>query len=435
MALAQVSSVSRVVEYLRRLFGGKAHVPMLPAPRGAESTGAGFISPRETDATVDATAMRNLVTANPWAMAGIREIAQEIAARPVQVCIPDEDGKPADLGKAHPLAWFLSNQVRGYTLRQYVERQVINLLVTGELFAEVFGRPSATLPQVGTLIPHDPEDANPRVSGDETELLDFRISLPSGRYLVPRSRMVFCALSPAFGGPERFRGISPLYPLISELRGYAKDQGFQEARPRGSAGNLAIKFQDTSDVAKAGRTASMMNTIRERTGYTLALKGVEVSGLPESKEPDLVKDRQHEVKRAVMVALGIAPVTWDESVTNDSASEVQQRKERRMMRALSDLVWRQHESLVRLLARPGEMDAGLHIRSDWSGELEAEEQAAELARLGLEAKRAEVVKTYTGAGVPLAEAMRLASVDTETEAAHADRDEEARGARGRLRAV
>lgn len=435
MAIVQASAVGRVVAYLRRLFGGRPHVAMLPAPRVSESTGAGFISPRETDATVDATAMRALVTANPWAMAGIREIAQEIAARPVQVCLTDDEGRPVPLGKNHPLAWFLRNQVRGYTLRQYVERQVVNLLITGELFAEVYGRPTATLPQVGTLIPHDPEDANARVSGDETELLDFRVSLPSRRYLVPRDRMVFCALSPALGGAERFRGISPLYPLIPELRSYAKDQGYQEARPRGSAGNLAIKFSSTDDVARAGRIASQMNTIRERTGYTLALKGVEVSGLPESKEPDQVKDRQREVKRAVMVALGIAPVTWDESVTNDSASEVQQRKERRMMRALSNLVWRQHEPLARLLARPGEMDAGLHIRTDWTGELEAEEQAAELARLGLEAKRAEVVKTYTDAGVPLAEAMRLAGVDTDTEAADADRDKEARGVRRRLRAV
>jgi len=436
--MAKASAWARLMGVLRGLFGVRSAVPMIRLPRSAEVGIVGAplvvnVGTRESHYLVDPVVLRDLVAKHPEARYGLDIISSQIAGREVRLSMTGPDGELVDLPDTHPAMVFMRTRIKGYTLHQYVQRQLINLHF-GAFCAEIRGRPSPVAPDVALLIPHDPEDVNPLLTDDETQLVGFQVTLPTTERKVVPERFVFGSIAPILGGVDRFTGVSPFYSLLPYLESAAKDATYLRDKPRGSTSN--IKIAASLPASEMAPVVESIVRIRESKGVTIQPKDFNIEALRSPSETDDIETRLSATNEQVTLTLGLAPVVMNQSVTNDSAAKVQQDQMFRHMQSLTQLLWAQHEPLLRLLARPGEMAAGLHFRTDWSDVIQARSEAAEAASIDVDKKRADLFKTYTDAGVPLLIAADLAGVDLSTEAPDGqDRTTTARAARRGLRAL
>lgn len=436
--MARPSAWARLVGMLRGLFGVRKAVPMITLPRSKEVGVIGGplvveMGTRESHYLVDPAELRDLVAKHPEARYGLDIISQQIAGREVKLSAYDEEGKRYDLPDDHPAMVFMRTRVKGYTLHDYVRRQLINLHF-GAFAAEIRGRPSPLAPDVALLIPHDPEDVKPLLTDDETVLAAFQVTLPNVERKVSPDRFVFGSIGPIMGGVDRFTGVSPFYSLLPYLESAAKDAVYLRDKPRGSTSNIKI----AANVPAKEMVGVVENIvkIRESKAITIQPKGYTIESLNSPSETDDIETRLSNTNEQVTLTMGLAPVLMNQSVTNDSAAKVQQDQMFRHMESLTVQLWSAHEPLLRLLARPGEMAAGLHFRTDWSDVNQAREEAAEAATLEVEKIRAEALKTYIDAGVPLPIAAEMVGVELSQEAPDGqDRTATARAARRGLRAL
>lgn len=436
--MARRSAWARLMGMLRGLFGVRSAVPMISLPRTQEvgiASGPLVVnmSTRESHYLVDPAELRDLVAKHPEARYGLDILSQQVAGREVKLSAYDADGKRYDLPDDHPAMVFMRTRIKGYTLHDYVRRQLINLHF-GAFAAEIRGRPSPVAPDVALLIPHDPEDVKPLLTDDETVLAGFQVTLPTAERKVVPERFVFGSIGPILGGVDRFTGVSPFYSLLPYLESAARDATYLRDKPRGSTSNIKIAA-DKSAKDMLGAVEAIVR-IREKKGVTIEPKGFSIDPLTAPSETDDIETRLSNTNEQVTLTLGLAPVLMNQSVTNDSAAKVQTDQMFRHMESLTVQLWSAHEPLLRLLARPGEMAAGLHFRTDWSDVNQARDEAAEAASLDVENKRATALKTYTDAGVPLPIAAGMVGVDLSMEAPDGqDRTATARAERRGLRAL
>lgn len=381
----------------------RAPVARIGAPGVPASIPADYYAPGAYVATrsqrVDT--LRAAVLGNPDALAAVATIAREIADRRV-VVRSEADPTPRE----HPV-FALLDSVPGYTREQLVERLVADLLLTGDSLVEVAGRPTPTTPRAGVLIVRDSADVYAELDKSESVVTAWRYEGPDGSRYVAPSAMLHASLNRYGAGADGIFGVSPFAPMLADLQRAQRDAEYLRDRPRGAVGSIEASFPADMGADAVAATLRTMARLRETTGYHVGLRGVTLEGLPDSSEQGDIMALQNAMLDAIIRALGLAPVLWNRSVTNDSAAKEQHRAYRAMLHALSGVVWTAFQPLMDRLGSPD-----LYLASDWSGD--AEDEA-----LNDQERRARIAAIHVQNGVPVATAYTLAGIDLPTESTDA----------------
>lgn len=435
MAVRSLLSRAGLAALWRRLFGGGPgggdDGPRLIADTYGRTEAMVTLGPVQSLRLADVETLRNAVIHNPWALDAVRLIAEEIATRPVRLSVPDGNGW-IDLKPNHPALVFLNHYVHQRTPHQYVQRGIVDALITGDAMAEVKGKPSRSFPGLGVLVQLDPGDVTPQVSEDELTLLGYLLNLKGFDHrVIEPGRLIHHSVNPVRGGAGGFLGVSPFYPLLPELQGDRADAIHERDSARGAPRNLKLSITDGSSLLDKAPVIESMVEIRRRAGYHVAPKGIDIDSLTADKESEDISARRARLSETITLTMGLAPVLRNQSVTNDSAAKEQHRQWRRNLHWLSRDWWAPHVRPLAALFTDDEIAAGVTFRTDWGGDIEDE-------RLTEAERRAALLKTYTEAGMPLDQAMALAGINAPTvtrEATHEDDRDPARLAPRSLRAL
>lgn len=368
----------------------KPGAPGVPSAIPADYYAAGpYVATRsqQTDA------LRLAILANPDALAAVAGIAREIAARPV-IVRTEADPTPRE----HPV-FALLDSAPGFTREQLVERLIADVLLTGNALVEVLGRPTPVTPRAGVLVLRDATDLYAELDRAESSVTAYRYEGPDGtRYIAP-SNILHAAVNRYGTGQDGVFGVSPLAPLLPDFERAARDALFLRDRPRGTAGSVEISFPPGTETDAMMAAVRLIDKLRERTGYHIGVSGATFEGLPEPGDREDVLSLQNAMLDSIIRALGLAPVLWNRSVTNDSAAKEQHRAYRAMLHALSGVVWTAFQPLM---DRLGSTD--LYLASDWSGD------AAD-AEIEDQERRAKLAEIHVRNGLPVATAYQLAGID------------------------
>lgn len=381
----------------------RAPVARIGAPGVPASIPADYYAPGAYVATrsqrVDT--LRAAVLGNPDALAAVATIAREIADRRL-IVRSEADPTPRE----HPV-FALLDSVPGYTREQFVERLVADLLLTGDSLVDVAGRPTPTTPRAGVLILRDSADVYAELDKSESVVTAWRYEGPDGSRYVAPSAMLHASLNRYGAGADGIFGVSPFSPMLADLQRAQRDAEYLRDRPRGPVSSIGLRWPGDTAVDEIAGGLRVMRRFYETTGYHVALRGAEFDNLPESKEQTDVLALQAAMLDTIIRALGLAPVLWNRSVTNDSAAKEQHRAYRSMLHALSGVVWTAFQPLMDRLGSPD-----LYLASDWSGD--AEDEA-----LNDQERRAKIAGLHVQNGVPVATAYTLAGIDLPTESTDA----------------
>jgi hypothetical protein len=368
----------------------KPGAPGVPAAIPADYYAAGpYVATRsqQTDA------LRLAILANPDALAAVAGIAREIAARPV-IVRTEADPTPRE----HPV-FALLDSAPGFTREQLVERLIADVLLTGNALVEVLGRPTPVTPRAGVLVLRDATDLYAELDRAEATVTAYRYEGPDGtRYIAP-SNILHAAVNRYGTGQDGVFGVSPLAPLYPDFERAARDAAYLRDRPRGPIASIGLRWPGETPPDEVAGSLRLMRRFYETTGYHVALRGAEFESLPESKEQTDVLALQNAMLDSIIRALGLAPVLWNRSVTNDSAAKEQHRAYRAMLHALSGVVWTAFQPLM---DRLGSTD--LYLASDWSGD------AAD-AEIEDQERRAKLAEIHVRNGLPVATAYQLAGIE------------------------
>lgn len=433
MGLISLLSPARLVAALQRMLrpsgGGSGYsaalTPLPPPPSADEVAFGGTLSGRPAPVS----RMRSAILENSDAVSAIRLISEEIGSRPVLFGYYDGDEWVSV--ERHVVLDMMRRHVQSYTLAEYVKQSVSEALIAGEALSELRGRPSRLVPSLGKILSHDPADVRTHTAADDLSVLSYEVCTPDRTYYVPPEQMVHWRLNPILGGSARFTGVSPFYPLLRRMDAAREDEEYLQQAPRNAPRNLLVEIDPSAEgmtpQALAGKVQAMAR-IRDRTSYNVALQGLKLSAMAVDNRTDDLEARQQRVSEMVTLALDLAPVLRNQSVTNDSAAAQQFAHFRRMLHWMAADLWAAHQTLIDLYLTPEERLLGYCLRSDWSGD----EQDADLAN---KERRAALLKTYTDAGVPLVQAAELAGVPLDNGADNGAEDDRAREPSPGLRVV